>query len=218
MREENKEDKESGISAVKQEKLERLAADSAAQMDVASRLQKEKGIDFVSAYVMAGDLVTAERAAAALQRGEVWQKWLWRVGSYARMQWAMKHLPHTELIKLLPEIWVSSDPDDTDPDYLELWKAARAAKGSMVTDGEEIFVTREGILTVYRGQVGEELGISWTTDPRIAEKFSRSGGLRATQHGGRVIKGTVRRGDILAYLTRRDESEIIVDPVTVEII
>ena len=58
-------------------------------------------------------------------------------------------------------------------------------------------------------------GISWTTDKRIALKFAATGGGRIRVRGGVLLQArvsTIQPGAVLAYITGRDESELIVDP------
>lgn len=67
-------------------------------------------------------------------------------------------------------------------------------------------------ITVYRGydRPGSMKGWSWTTDPDKAEWFAR----RFADTGGAcfVAEGEVSKQYVIAYFTRRNESEIVVDP------
>lgn len=173
------------------------------------RRLRGEGVPFVTALVMAGDIQTAARADEMLAAGESPRELVWRVGSYARFEWAVKNLPRRTLFSILPELWVASDPDDTRPEYLALWREAyRRNGGRTVTDGPAL---PSGLLTIYRGQVGERIGISWTLDKGVAEKFARTGGGRGSVVGGKVLTRRVHSSQVFAYLTQRNESEIIYD-------
>jgi hypothetical protein len=67
---------------------------------------------------------------------------------------------------------------------------------------------------VYRGITDPNgyQGFAWTTDPKVAGSFARGAGLRVPVRGGKVITGRVRIDHVLAYITSRKESEVIVDP------
>lgn len=170
----------------------------------------ERGVPFVSALVIAGDMESAERADVALRKGGDPMKLQNTVGSYARFEWCVKNLPRAQLLRMLPDLWVWSDPDDSDPAYLALWREAYTRNGrAPVTLGAPL--PPGDVFTVYRGQIGEAAGLSWTLDRDVARKFSRTGGLRTVSSGGRVISRRVIRSKILAYLTDRNESEVIVD-------
>lgn len=171
-----------------------------------------KGIPFLIAMVMAGDLQSAEDATEMVKNGMAPEDALNYIGSYARFGWAMVNLPRETLFERLPELWVGADPDDTDPGYLKLWREAFVAnQGVIIQDDAKAKLPRRRQFTVYRGQVGDQVGISWTLDPSIARKFSLTGGLRQEVSDGRILTLKVSRADILAYLTGRSESELIID-------
>lgn len=168
-----------------------------------------KGTPFMTAVVMAGDLITAEKIDACVAQGEKPEDLVWMVGSYARFDWAVKNLPREKLFEILPELWVSSDPDDTNPQYMTLWLIAKKRnKGRIITDGKAL--PKDSTLTVYRGQIGDMRGFAWTLDRKIAEKFAATGGGRGKVDGGKVLTREVKRSDVIAYLTSRNESEVII--------
>lgn len=169
-----------------------------------------KGIPTITAIVMAGDIYSAEQATELVRNGTPAEDALHYVGSYARFDWAVTNLPKPTLFKMLPELWTGADPDDTKPEYLALWKEAYAANGSkMIYDKHWL---SSGKLTAFRGQIGDKVGISWTLDKETAKKFAATGGSRQTIRGGRILTRIVKRSDVLAYLTGRGESEVIIDP------
>jgi hypothetical protein len=72
---------------------------------------------------------------------------------------------------------------------------------------------------VFRGVAGtrerrREHGLSWSLDRAVAERFAQAGkdlGLANPM----VLEGSVRRADVLAYVSRRAEAEIIAKHVTI---
>lgn len=130
----------------------------------------------------------------------------WLVGSYARIEWAVNNFRPFALYKMWPQLWIGSDPDDTNLEYLEIWRKIPYKKRFQAP------LPDQKTFTIYRGQIGDKYGISWTFDKRIAENFALTGGLREAQEGGKVLKRRVKREKIIAYLTQRGESELIVEP------
>lgn len=187
--------------------------DLQAVADRTAELMRElmaQGYSVINAIVMAGDMVSAERIDELVRQGEKPQDLVWMIGSYARFDWAVQKLPRQKFFEILPALWVGSDPDDTNPEYLNLWREARARnKGRVITDGKPL--PKGSTFTVYRGQVGDAKGFAWSLDRAIAEKFAKSGGGRGFVTGGKVLTRTVRRADIIAYLTSRNESEVILN-------
>jgi hypothetical protein len=181
----------------------------------------DEGMDLMNAVVRASDIVSAEDATARAENGEDPDELVGYVGSYARLDWAIKHLPRPRLLERLPGLWVGSDPDDTCPEYLALWQEAYVANGRrVVQDEEETSLPDTPFFTVYRGQVGNEkrwLGVSWTLDRRVAERFAASGGGRGLVKGGKVLEARIYPSAVLAFLTSRDESELILDLSKVEV-
>lgn len=177
-----------------------------------------EGIPTITAIVMAGDIYSAEQATELIRNGTPAEDALHYVGSYARFDWAVSNLPKPTLFKMLPELWTGADPDDTKPEYLALWKEAYAANKNKIIQDEpgkiETLLTNANspLFKVYRGQIGDNVGISWTLDKKIAKTFAATGGGRQTIRGGRILTRIVKRSDVLAYLTGRGESEVIIDP------
>lgn len=65
-------------------------------------------------------------------------------------------------------------------------------------------------LTVYRGcSVKDHSGFSWTLERSVAEWFARR---FKREEGMVVLTATVDRGDVIAYLTGRNEAEVIAMP------
>jgi hypothetical protein len=164
--------------------------------------------------VMVSDERTRPLADEALAGGDPWQDAVWLCGSFARVAWVRDHveagdIPRTELFPEWLDLWVSGDPDDTDPWALGFWEEASEWAGGLLTDAPDGLPA--GSLTVYRGQsAGDPLGISWTLDPAVAHMFAA--GIRVALPDGVVYTGTVEPADVLGYITQRDEAEIVVDP------
>lgn len=171
--------------------------------------QPELGI---TALVIAGDQLSAERATALVANGLHPERAVLRVGSYARFDWAVRHLPQEVLFQMLPELWSGSDPDDTNPEYLKLWRSAWLRNGRKpICDGAALPQAKP--LMIYRGQArNAEIGFAWTLDRNTAAKFAESGGLRGRITNGVILNSNVDRQHIYGYLTGRGEQEIIVDP------
>lgn len=186
--------------------------------------RKYPGLPHITTVVMAGDVLSAQRAREMLEKGE-WTatQALALTGSYARFEFALElvnegRLTREWLYENLPELWRGSDPDDTEPRYLALWYAAWRANGyHPVNDGRTL--PRSRVLTIYRGQMpNDPLGMAWTLNPKIAAKFAGGAGLRTEVKGGIIVRAEVARSQVLAYMTGRGEAEIIVDPNTVRLV
>ena len=76
----------------------------------------------------------------------------------------------------------------------------------------------EEIFTVYRGQDADApVGLSWTTDRAVAEKFAR-GHRGLWNERPTVLTGEVCKRDVAAFYTGRKESEVVAfGPGAVEI-
>ena len=165
----------------------------------------------ITAYVMAGDLAIAAQMTAMARAGKLSAvDAAWRVGSFARLDWAIEHCPDAWVIENLPALWRDSDPDDTKPEYLALWRRAFITNGGrIICDGEPLAERR---LELFRGQMrGEPLGLSWTTNRDTATSFAEGAGVRRPITNGIVYRAVVSRRFALAYLTGRNEDEVVLD-------
>jgi hypothetical protein len=115
-----------------------------------------------------------------------------------------------ELRAVLPGMWSNAEPDDTKEQWLALWVDA-ARSGRVETDP----LPGGDPLTIYRGEPAEPedgpRGIAWSLDRDVATWFALR--LPWSSGTGVVIEATVPRSAILGYITDRDESEVIVDPL-----
>lgn len=184
------------------------------QEEIANELKAQNpALAFITAYIMAGDYVTAEvMTDAVINKLMTASDAVNRIGSYARFQWAVANLPKPELMKKLLELWRGSAPDDTNLEYLELFRERAATeKRGYAADGLLLPQEKDKFL-VYRGQQpGDPRGFSWTLDKETAVKFANGAGLRVPTGGGVIYNLEIDRECILAYITGRGEAEIIVD-------
>lgn len=174
----------------------------------------------ITAFIMAGDFISGERAWDELKSGAPFKQALWLVGSYQRVAFCVEAIEagyvETEtVLDLLPEVWPNSDPDDTDPRFLNLWRQAWGRNDfRYLRDGGPL--PRNHSLVVYRGQdEGDRLGISWSLNKDIAERFAKGAALRVRNRGGVIYVGKVDRRNVMAYLTGRNEDELIIDPALI---
>jgi hypothetical protein len=94
----------------------------------------------------------------------------------------------------------------------KLWREAFIThQGVIIQDDPKKKLPARRRFKIYRGQVGDQIGISWTLDYEIARKFAITGGTREPIAGGKILELMVTRADVLAYLTGRGESELIID-------
>jgi hypothetical protein len=174
----------------------------------------DPSLPLVSAIILSGDIFSGELMADEVESGrEKATKVVWQVGSYARMEWALRHCGQEWALKNLPELWVSSDPDDTKPEYMRLWRTASALNDcEIICDGKPLAFRAHSHYRIYRGQSeSAPVGISWTLSRATAKKFASNGGSRVPIHDGVILERSVKRDQILAYLTTRGEEEIILD-------
>jgi hypothetical protein len=200
--------------------LEELAKEAQKQVELAAKiLEQQPDLGIATAYIIAGDRTHADRIDKMFQEGKLkFKQAAAAIGSYARFDWVVKQLDAKKVTaktvyKMLPHLWTASDPDDTNPRYLELWKAAHKANHNLaILDGKKL--PERMTFRIYRGQdrTQQTVGFAWSLDQATAAKFARGAWARQGNRDGVVIVGEVRRPHILAYLTDRGEQEIIVDP------
>lgn len=193
---------------------ERLRFDGPAREEIA-RLYPD--LPFLTQVVMGQDLGSMRYYLSQFEAGKMdAETAIHLTGSYFRWRLACtmlsQHLVEPSWFDSeVCDLWQGSDPDDTDPANLTIWRGVASRNGGYVRDGRPL--PRGARITVFRGGWPVvEPGIAWTTDPKIATKFASGAGLRVRTEGGQVLRGTVARRDVLAYITGRGESEVIVDP------
>lgn len=211
-----------------QAQMEDLARRAQRQSEIAATLPDS--LPTITKIVMSNDLEGAERVDAALRAGEfdeprwpgdpatsAYDRAIHMLGSFARIDYMVRwqeegFTTREHLLDLLPEEWPGSDPDDTDERFIALWREAWERNGCKpVRDGKHL--PKGSVLRVYRGQPeGAPLGCAWSLDQRIAEKFAKGAWARTPVAGGMIAVADVPRINVLAYLTGRGESEVILDP------
>jgi len=177
-------------------------------------------LPYISALVIAGDLMSADRSLQWLREGKhPFGRADVFCGSYGRLDFRVRAyeeglVTFDEVTEDWADAWSGSDPDDTDPRFLSMWQLAFAANGDKyLRDSEGKALPRGPVLHVYRGQdEGAEFGIAWSLDPLIAKKFAKGAATRQHGRNGVVYAARVYRADILGYMTGRSEREVIVNP------
>lgn len=195
--------------------LTQAAKDFARQLDIAAELSKTQLHLGISAVVIAGDILSAERATRLVQGGhKTLYQALKQVGSYSKLDWALDNLPRLELIKRLPNLWPYCDPDDTTAAAIMLWVDAwKRNQKRLIRDSEAKLPVKNFIVEAWRGQrKGQPLGLSWTVKEKTARFFQRNGGLRSNVPDGVILRAEFNVVNIMAYLTRRNEGELIIHP------
>jgi hypothetical protein len=185
-------------------------------------LAADPSLNPITAHIMAGDIQSAAKATELVNAGTPATKAYAYVGSYARWDWVVTMvkagaIPGQWFAENICELWRGADPDDTNPDYLRIWRTAFVAHGAYLRDGRPL--PRGRFLTIFRGGLPNAVrdGFAWTTDPKIAHRFAVTGGGRQPVKGGVIATGTVDRRAVMAYITERGESEVIVDPLAVKV-
>jgi hypothetical protein len=198
------------------EQMEEWQAELQRQLDSISKALPN--VPYMNAFVRAQDNMTADYATYLVGQGEDPQKAIVHCGSYSRMKWAYEHLPKQVLWRELPDLWAMADPDDTDPTMLDMWKEAYKGGGlSTRKDGPLPWAANSlAYLTIFRGQDDTDaMGISWTTDYKVAEKFRKGAAYRIGSMDGVLLMGHVMPHRVLGYMSGRGESEVVVDPADV---
>ncbi len=197
------------------EMIDREVARQAKAIELSKQYPDLPGITLT---IMAGDMASIDWVHADVVAGKVDPVTAPHlVGSYARCEYALRlreegFLTEDQLLENWPDYWRSGDPDDTDPRFLAVWQRAAAREpGGYVRDGKALPKGRS--LMAYRGtQEGQPLGVSWSLSKKVAEAFARGAGLRTAAKNPGVMSSWVERFAILAYLTGRNEEELIINP------
>jgi len=119
----------------------------------------------------------------------------------------------TEFWQLFRSIWIDTENWWHNADDVAEWIDDGGAELMMHDSEREHLASMPDSFTVYRGwsRHGGRCGYSWTTDRDIAEFFATRFARCADQRHAKIAAGVVKRHDVLAYLTSRDESEMFVD-------
>lgn len=182
-----------------------------------------ESLPYLTRIVMGQDIVSARHMERRVREGSLEANVAVSLtGSYARMDLAQRLradglLDDETLFRNLPDWWVVSDPDDADPKLLDLWKEAYEANGGLIKDGRGL-PSGGQTLSIFRGQRPDDpRGIAWSLSKDVAERFARGASFRTPIADGVILGGRVRRDAVIAYLTGRNEREVIVDPIDVTV-
>lgn len=95
----------------------------------------------------------------------------------------------------------------------DLLRSDRPERHAIMTESERaVFADLPDELTVWRGDTDtDDPGWSWTLDREVAEWFARH---REHVYGGqgRLRTATCVKAEVVGYLSRREEDEILIDP------
>ena len=218
--------KTSDLSTKDLEQMKRLK-EHAEQVEKWSEvLEKEKpGIPAITLIVMAQDYAGVDRIDKEFREGRMnFKTASTLIGSFARFEWALlqfkngKVSPET-FFEMLPDLWVSSDPDDKSEETLNLWREAKKRNGGIVYDDKRFkipFSPWIGFIEIFRGQSEDSpFGMSWSTVQDVANRFARGAGKRCFVPGV-VYRALVRESNVYAYLNKRGEFELIINPAKLE--
>lgn len=132
--------------------------------------------------------------------------------------------------ELLSDTWTRTEAPSADA---ALWRALLAGdrprrEAMMTAEERDALAAMPEVLTVYRGAGHPDYadGLAWTLDRGRAAWFAGYAPLALARSWvpGRVrsgepvlATGTVARGDVIAYLTERQEAEVLVLPSAVQV-
>ena len=121
------------------------------------------------------------------------------------------HLPDDTYWNLLLVMWLGTDNLWQNlNDWKALLTSRRSHREVMMDVGEQAFLSNlKYTVTIYRGCKKDlnEGGLSWTLDRAVAETYAER-----FDKGGIVLQRKINKPEIVAYLNRREESEIIKRP------
>lgn len=124
-----------------------------------------------------------------------------------------QHLSHKDFSEALADVWtlVEFPNIDVNVSKREFMQFFRRAHKEWLMDEDEYKFYKElpEEITVYRGTgkgARHLLGLSWTLDYNKAKWFATRWNKK-----GVIYKGKIRKKDVLAYFSRRSESEVVID-------
>lgn len=127
--------------------------------------------------------------------------------------------------ELAASVWRDSELPEDAPDWRALVEADVPCRHLMTSAGDrETLNAMPDVLTVYRGVQGEDelaaeaacaAGYQWTLSPQVAAFFSRRY-LRGDDNAY-VLTTFVNKRDVIAYMTGRNEQEVVIEPGVIEL-
>jgi len=129
-------------------------------------------------------------------------------------------LSREEFSKMLPLAWISAD-DPNSGEQVSISTVAtwfkQADKEVLMTDAEREYLNSlSDTVVIYRGVAPGRvrLGLSWTPNKEIAERFGRR---RLGEGQGYLLTAIVPKNRVLAYLNSAEEEELIVKVTEAEV-
>lgn len=134
---------------------------------------------------------------------------------FAFIKYAEKSMSKDDLSEILADAWIITEEPNLDPNLskTKLLSLFKSANPEVLMNDEELkaFNELEDTVTIYRGVTSYNAdnikALSWTLDYDKAEWFANRFGEEGTVYEAEIVKS-----HILAYFSRRNESEVIVDP------
>ena len=131
------------------------------------------------------------------------------------LKYAEPYLTQKDFSRILADVWIQTEAPHNDPNFSTSKLTSLFRKADpvylMETDEYEQFKELENTVTVYRGVTSYSKdnlkGLSWTLNPETAERFANR-----FYEDGTVYEAQIDKAHIYAYFSRRNESEVIVDP------
>lgn len=135
----------------------------------------------------------------------------WRVHAFNKIK---SKLPDERYWKLLGDIWVDSEniPQEV-ATWNRLLKSKRPGREYIMQLEERwAFTQLEDNLTIYQGHTTDRMdGWSWTLRRSTAEWFAKR--FADIEDSKPVVsRGVARKSDVLAFFTRRNEDEVLINP------
>ena len=126
---------------------------------------------------------------------------------YLSEWWKNAEISRGDLREMLPGWWTDAEPNDAEIRWRLLWRDAVKVEGPVLQKR----LPKGDTIKVFRGtrDRADRLGIAWSTDRSTAVFFANRMSLGQP---GWIVRGEVRPQHVMAYLTDRGESEIVVDP------
>jgi hypothetical protein len=138
-----------------------------------------------------------------------------------------------EYWSLVRQVWLLSkvvSPDTTA--WIKIFTSRRSSSRHLFMDAgeQDRFCRLPDVIDIYRGVLStDDRGISWSLSRYVASLYPRSKRTARSADGKRrhaglmskqriLLEGRVGKADVFACFNGRNESEIIVDPRTVQIV
>lgn len=164
-----------------------------------------------------------EHKVQALKQAKEEKRWHTAVYLYERpyrldaLLGIAENLNNEEYWELVADVWIDSENIWQNLDeWREVLLDERPSRHCMMDEEEQTaFAALPDEIEIYRGcNLGvNEDGMSWTTDRSRAEWFAKR--FEREDFEAIVIVAKVKKEDVIAYFTGRNESEILANDVTV---